>query len=148
MKRLFYMYSMAVLAVFAAGCGKKDVADDSKSSSLEGADFDTLMSRGTDAVTRNDASEATDAAAKAVELSPESAEANLLAGQAACLRKDYARASELFSSIIKERSLPPALRSKAFAGRGAVEFEQDDSELARISFLHALLLDHDNAAAH
>ena len=148
MKRLFYMYSMALLAVLAAGCGKKDDAADSKPTSLEGADFDTLMSRGADAVTRNDASAATDAASKAVELNPESAEAKLLEGQAACLGKDYARARELFSLIINERSLPPVLRSKAFAGRGTVEFEQDDAELARISFLHALLLDRNNAAAH
>ena len=148
MKRLFYMYSMALFAVFAAGCGKKDAAEDSKPSSLEGADFDTLMSRGADAVTRNDASVATDVAAKAVELNPESAEAKLLEGQAACLSRDYARARESFSLIIKERSLPPALRSKAFAGRGTVEFEQNDAELARASFLHALLLDPNNAAAH
>ena len=148
MKRLFYMCSMALLAVFAAGCGKKDAADGSKSPSLEGADFDTLVSRGADAVTRNDASAATEAAAKAVEVNPESAEAKLLEGQAACLGKDYARARESFSLIVKERSLPPALRSKAFAGRGTVEFEQDDAELARISFLHALLLDPNNAAAH
>ena len=148
MKRLFYMYSMALLAAFAAGCGKKDAADESKSPSLEDADFDTLMSRGADAVARNDASVAADAAAKAVELNPESAEAKLLEGQAACLGKDYARARESFSLIIKERSLPPALRSKAFAGQGMVEFEQDDAELARISFLHALLLDPNNAAAH
>ena len=148
MKRRFYMYSMALLAVLAAGCGKKDAAADSKPPSLDGADFDTLMSRGADAVARNDASVAADAAAKAVELNPESAEAKLLEGQAACLGKDYARARESFSLIIKERSLPPALRSKAFAGQGTVEFEQDDAELARISFLHALLLDHNNAAAH
>ena len=148
MKRLFYMYSMALLAAFAAGCGKKDAADESKSPSLEGADFDTLMSRGANAVTRNDASAATDAAAKAVELNPESAEAKLLEGQAACLGKDYARAREAFSLIIAEGALPSALRSKAFAGRGTVEFEQDDAELARISFLQALLLDPNNAAAH
>ena len=80
MKRHFYMYSMALLAVFAAGCGKKGTADDSKSPSLEGADFDTLMRSGADAVTRNDASVATDVAAKAVELNPESAEAKLLEG--------------------------------------------------------------------
>ncbi len=148
MKRRFYMYSMALLAAFAVGCGKKDAADDSTSSSLDGADFDTLMSRGADAVTRNDASVATEAAAKAVALDPESAEAKLLEGQAACLSKDYARAREAFSLIIKERDLPATLRSKAFAGRGTVEFEQNDAELARVSFLHALLLDSSNAAAH
>ena len=147
MKRRFYMYSLALLAALAAGCGKKDAADDSKPS-LEGADFDTLVSRGADAVTRNDASAATEAAAKAVEVNPESAEAKLLEGQAACLGKDYARAREAFSLIIAEGALPSALRSKAFAGRGTVEFEQDDAELARISFLHALLLDPNNAAAH
>ena len=81
-------------------------------------------------------------------LKPESAEAKLLEGQAACRSKDYARAREAFTLVIKERDLPATLRSKAFAGRGTVEFEQNDAELARVSFLHALLLDPNNASAH
>ena len=79
---------------------------------------------------------------------PKSAEERLHDGQEALQEKDYTRAHELFSSIIKERTLSSMLRSKAFAGRGMVELEQNDAELARVSFLHALLLDSSNAAAH
>ena len=148
MNRLFYLCSMAFLALCVAGCGKDSEAETKAvPSAAEGADFDVLIHQGVDAIARKDAAQAADAAAKALELQPESAEAHLLAGQAACLGKDYALAREQFTSVIKEPSLPPALRSKAYAGLGTVEFEQNDPELARITFLNALLLDFRNDAA-
>ncbi len=150
MNRLFYLCSMVFLALCVVGCGKDSVAETKAVPSTEEvADFDVLIHRGVDAIARKDAAKAADAAAKALELQPESAEAHLLAGQAACLGKDYAQAREQFSSIIKEESLlrVPALRAKAYAGLGIVEFEQNDVELARISFLNALLLDFRNDAA-
>ena len=149
MNRLFYLCSMAFLALCVAGCGKDSTAETKEPSSAapEGANFDSLMRQLVDAVAQKDAAKAADAAAKALELQPESAEAHLLAGQAACLGGDYAQAREQFSSVIKEKSLPAALRAKAYAGLGTVEFERHDAESARISFLHALLLDYKNAAA-
>ena len=149
MNRLFYLCSMAFLALCVAGCGKDSTAETKEPSSAaaEGANFDSLMRQLVDAVAQKDAAKAADAAAKALELQPESAEAHLLAGQAACLGGDYAQAREQFSSVIKEKSLPAALRAKAYAGLGTVEFERHDAESARILFLHALLLDYKNAAA-
>ena len=148
MNRLFYLCSMAFLALCVAGCGKDSAVETKAAPSTEEvADFDTLIHQGVDAVAQKDATKAVDAAAKALELRPESAEAHLLAGQAACLGKDYAQAREQFSSVIKEASLLPVLRAKAYAGLGIVEFEQNDAELARISFLNALLLDFRNEAA-
>ncbi len=147
MKRLFYLCSLALLAVCFAGCGK-DTPADSAENPAEGADFNTLMQNGVAAVSRNDAAAATSAAAQALELQPGSAEAHLLAGQAACLRTDYKKAGEYFNAVIEEKSLPAALRAKAYVGRGIVEFEQRDADLARITLLHALLLDESNEAAY
>ena len=135
MNRLFYLCSMAFLALCVAGCGKDSTAETKEPSSAapEGANFDSLMRQLVDAVAQKDAAKAADAAAKALELQPESAEAHLLAGQAACLGGDYAQAREQFASVIKEKSLPAALRAKAYAGLGTVEFERHDAESARIS---------------
>ncbi len=149
MKKLFYLCSMAFLAFCVAGCGKDSTAEAKATvpSGDEDVDFDSLIRQGVNAVAQKDAAKAVDAAAKALELQPESAEAHLLAGQAAFLGGDYAQAREQFTSVIKEKSLPAALRAKAYAGIGTTEFEQNDAELARISFLHALLLDFNNEAA-
>ena len=148
MNRLFYLCSMAFLALCVAGCGKDSAAETKAASPAEEAvDFDTLMRKGVAAVAQKDAAGAAEAVAGALALQPESAEAHLLAGQSACLGGDYAQAREQFSSVIKEKSLPAALRAKAYAGMGAVEFEQHAVDSARISFLHALLLDYKNPAA-
>ena len=90
MNRLFYLCSMAFLALCVAGCGKDSTAETKEPSSAapEGANFDSLMRQLVDAVAQKDAAKAADAAAKALELQPESAEAHLLAGQAACLGGD------------------------------------------------------------
>ena len=148
MNRLFYLCSMAFLALCIVGCGKDSPAETKAApSASEEVDFATLIHQGVDAIAQKDAAKAANVAAKALALQPESAEVHLLAGQAACLGKDYAQAREQFTSVIKEASLPPVLRAKAYAGLGTVEFEQNDAELARISFLNALLLDFRNDAA-
>ena len=87
------------------------------------------------------------AAARAVELRPDSAEARLVSGQAAYLNKDYARALEEFSAVARDKSLPAALCSDAWVGRGVVEFAQSSPDSARISFLRARRLNRRNAAA-
>ena len=147
MKKTFHLCSMAFLAFCVAGCGNDAPASPNADSAAAAADFDTLMRKSVAAVAQKDAATATACATGALEAQPESAEAHLLAGQAACLGEDYARAREEFASVIKEKSLPAALRSRAYAGIGTVEFEQHDAESARISFLYALLLDYKNEAA-
>lgn len=87
------------------------------------------------------------ASAEALALCPESAEANLADGQAAYLQRDYKRALADFDKIAKEKSLPSALRSEAWAGRGVVELAQTQPDAARLSFLRAMRLNRRNAAA-
>jgi tetratricopeptide (TPR) repeat protein len=87
------------------------------------------------------------AAARAVEIRPDSAEARLVSGQAAYLTKDYARALQHFSAVALEKSLPANVRSEAWAGRGVVEFVMDKPDAARISFLRARRLKRNNASA-
>lgn len=87
------------------------------------------------------------AAAEALALCPESAEANLADGQAAYLKRDYKRALADFDKVAKEQALPPSLRSDAWVGRGVVELAQSQTDAARLSFLRAKCLDGRNPAA-
>ena len=84
---------------------------------------------------------------EACALRPDSAEARLVDGQVAYLKKDYARAKASFSAVAAEKTLPAALRSEALVGRGVVELAQDACDAARISFLRAMRLDRRSAAA-
>ena len=148
MKRFFYWCSLAVLATCVGGCGKDSEADSAASSApADCVDFGAVMHDGIAGIAQRDAVAAAEAAAKALEIQPDSAEAHLLAGQAACLKEDYVQARAQFESVIKEKSLPDALRAKAYAGRGTVEFLQHDADSARISFLQARRLDFHNGAA-
>lgn len=94
-----------------------------------------------------DVNGAAEAAAKALELRPDSAEARLVDGQAAYLKKDYRRALEDFTAVTSDKSLPAAIRSEAWSARGVVEMAQEIPESARISFLRAMLLNRRNASA-
>lgn len=87
------------------------------------------------------------AAARALELRPDSAEARLVSGQTAYLKKDYARALDDFSAVAGEKSLSASLRSEAWIGRGVVEFARGQPDASRISFIRARRLNPRNAAA-
>ena len=148
MKKLFYWCSLAFLAACVAGCDKEaEAVAEASPAPVEAPSFDDLMRTGLFAIAQKDADAAAEAAAKALEIQSESAEARLLAGQAACLKQDYEQARAQFAAIIKEKSLPDALRAKAYAGMGTIEFVQHDVDAARISFFQARRLDYRNAAA-
>ena len=148
MKRLFLACQLVVLAACIAGCGKDPAAEVAAPAATdEGPDFDTLMRTAVAGVAQKDAAAATASAAKALELQPESAEAHLLAGQAACLRQDYDEARAQFSSVVKAKTLPNVLRAKAYVGLGTVDYVQHEADAARISFLQARRLDNSNEAA-
>ncbi len=87
------------------------------------------------------------AAARALEIRPDSAEARLVSGQAAYLKKDYLKALDDFSAVARETSLPASLRSEAWVGRGVVEFAKSQPDASRISFIRARRLNPRNAAA-
>ena len=148
MKRLFLACPLVVLAARIAGCGKEPAAEAAASAApARGPDFDTLMRTAVTGVAQKDAAAASASAAKALELQPESAEAHLLAGQAACLRQDYDEARAQFSSVVKVKTLPNVLRAKAYVGLGTVDYVQHEADQARISFLQARRLDNSNEAA-
>ena len=148
MKRLFLACPLVVLAACIAGCGKEPAAEAAASAApARGPDFDTLMRTAVTGVAQKDAAAASASAAKALELQPESAEAHLLAGQAACLRQDYDEARAQFSSVVKVKTLPNVLRAKAYVGLGTVDYVQHEADAARISFLQARRLDNSNEAA-
>ena len=148
MKRLFLACQLVVLAACIAGCGKDPAAEAAAPAATDkGPDFDTLMRTAVAGVAQKDAAAATASAAKALELQPESAEAHLLAGQAACLRQDYDEARAQFSSVVKAKTLPNVLRAKAYVGLGTVDYVQHEADAARISFLQARRLDNSNEAA-
>ena len=148
MKRLFLACQLVVLAACIAGCGKDPAAEAAAPAATDkGPDFDTLMRTAVAGVAQKDAAAATASAAKALELQPESAEAHLLAGQAACLRQDHDEARAQFSSVVKAKTLPNVLRAKAYVGLGTVDYVQHEADAARISFLQARRLDNSNEAA-
>ena len=91
--------------------------------------------------------EADGAVQEACRLRPDSAEARLVDGQVAYLRKDEARARAAFSAVASATALPPALRSEAFVGLGVVALAQNAADAARVAFLRAMRLDRRNAAA-
>ncbi len=147
MKRLFQFCSLLFLAVCAAGCGKDSTVDaEATAAEPEPTDFDSVVRRGIAGVARKDADAATAAAAKALESCPYSAEAHLLAGQAACLRKDFDEARRQFS-LVALASLPAAVRAKAYVGLGTVDFAQGQHDMSLVAFLRARLLDAGNEAA-
>ena len=150
MKNAFQLYLTAIVAVCVAGCGDDAASVPEKTdatSVVEEESFDSIMRRGIAAVSQKDIASAVSAADTALERDPNSAEARLLAGQAAYLANDYDRARAEFGMVLKEKSLPKEIRSKGFAGLGLVEFTQHHVDAARILFLHAQLLDHKNEAA-
>lgn len=112
-----------------------------------GTNFEARVQLALAHLRQGEVAEADRAVREACALCPESAEARLVDGQVAYLKKDYARARTAFSSVAAETALPAAVRSEAFVGRGIVELAQDACDAARISFLRALRLNPRSAAA-
>ena len=142
---------MAVCAAVLVGCDEEEapapkqpqaaaVVEESGEECLQRA-IDKLSGEGKNI-------EAADAAAKkALELMPDSAEARLVDGQAAYMKKEYKRAVADFDAVVAEKSLPAALRAEALVSRAVVEIAQNEFDTARLTLFRALHLDHRNAAA-
>jgi len=149
-----------VLCALLAGCGdgaKDATAAEGAAAAEKGGQttaeepvevrFAARMKQAVDAVEKRDAVASEEATRAACELRPESAEALLLAGHAAYLKKDYKRAGKAFRAVALEKDLPAKLRSEAWAGCGVAEMAQQAGEVARVSFLQALRLDRRNPVA-
>ena len=147
MKTISLSLLAAFLAMCGTGCGKNEETAPAKTNITNAAaedDLDAIVRRGVAAVAQKDATEAAAAAKAALEREPDSAEAHLLAGQAAYLEQNYDQARKEFETVAKTQSLPKSLRSKGYAGLGLIEFVQHEVETARILFLQAQLFDYKN----
>jgi len=150
MKSAFHVCLAAFLAVCVVGCGDDSASVPAKNDAppvVVEESFDSIVQRGVAAVAQKDIASAASAAEAALERDPDSAEARLLAGQAAFLAKDYDKAISEFGAVSKEATLPNPVRAKGFAGLGLVEFVRHNVEVARIMFLRAQLLDSKNVSA-
>lgn len=87
------------------------------------------------------------AAADALSVCPESAEARLVDGQAAYLKQDYARAVKDFNAVAQAKTLSKQLRSEALAARAVVEIAQKNVDAARITLFQAKHINPLNASA-
>ena len=91
MNRLFYLCSMAFLALYVAGCGKDSTAAETKapsSAAVEGADIDSLMRQLVDAVAQKDAAKPKGPAAKSQKGGVRSANADARASKAGAKQKN------------------------------------------------------------
>ncbi|MGN0846638.1 MAG: tetratricopeptide repeat protein [Kiritimatiellia bacterium] len=123
------------------------IAEFQKAASVCGTNFEARVQLALAHLRLGEVREAETAIVAAREICPESAEARLIDGQVAYLKKDYARALGDFAAVAGEKSLSATLRSEALAARGVVEMAQGENELARISLLRAMRLNRRNAAA-
>lgn len=91
--------------------------------------------------------EAQKACDEALALMPDSAEAQLVSGQAAYLRKDYAAALRAFEAVAHDKTLSPELRSEAYSSIGVVQYARNELDRARIAFIRAQRFNPRNASA-
>ena len=119
MKTTLQVCSIALFATLVAGCGKEssDTAKTPAPAAEEAADLNTLVNAGVAAIAQKDAAAATDAAEKAQALQPESAEACLVAGQAACLRQDFEQGRTQAWARSNSCSITPMSRALCFCRR-------------------------------
>ena len=84
---------------------------------------------------------------RAQALAGEDADVALLSAQVAWHRHDYAKATEIYTSLAGNDRLDSAVRAQAWAELGVVELSCESQHQARLAFLSALRLDRKNAAA-
>ena len=84
---------------------------------------------------------------KAAEFAGGDVDVRLVASQVAWHEKDYAKASEGFTSVADDAKFSPELRAQGWTGLGIVEMAKEHHHLARIAFLRAIRLDRHAAAA-
>ena len=140
---------MAVCVAVLAGCDEKESpAAPQQPAAVVQESGEECLQRAIDKLTEDapDLDAADAAVRKAVELLPDSAEARLVDGQVAYRKKDYKRALADFNAVAGEKSLPNALRAKAFVARAVVEIAENEFDAARLTLFRALRLDRRNAA--
>ncbi|MBR1589424.1 MAG: tetratricopeptide repeat protein [Kiritimatiellae bacterium] len=146
LKRMPFLLMAACVAVLA-GCGEKE-EEPRQEQPVEAVQEsgEECLQRAIDKLALGEVDVADEAAKKALELMPDSAEALLVAGQVACRKGDLARAAKDFNAVASEQSLPAALRAGALVSRAVTEIKQGSFDAARLTLFRALRLDRRNAS--
>lgn len=85
---------------------------------------------------------------KVEEIASAEQDVRLLGGQVAWHGRDYEKAIELFKAVAEDEDLSEAVRSQAWTGLGVAQATSGAHEVARVSYLKAIRLDRNNAAAY
>ena len=136
----------AAAAVVVAGCDEDEPVRPEPAAVVEESGEEAIQ-RAIDKLSLGELDAAQDAAENALARLPDSAEARLVHGQVAYLKKDYKGAVADFNAVAAEKTLGKKLRAEALVSRAVVEIVQNDFDAARLTLFRALHLDRRNAAA-
>lgn len=146
--RRYALECAALLAAFAAGCGKPDPAKEmasgeaafgvrdyakasghfAKAAELEPSNIDALVMLARSELARGEIPAAAAALAKAAETNGGDADVLQLQAQADYYAKDYDGAAKLFRRIADDASLEASVRSAGWSGLGVVHFLLSDGK--------------------
>lgn len=140
---------IALIALaFTAGCGDDPVSAQGEAARAEEITHSKMIEKAIDDLRLGKPADADQAARRALELAPDSAEAMILAGETAYVAGDTDRALEAFNKVIADKDLPREVRSAAYVDRAVVEIGLNEkSDQARLDLARALRLDLRNANA-
>ena len=129
-KRMPFLLMAACVAVLAGCDEKKDEPRQEQPAEVAQESGEECLQRAIDKLALGEVDVAEEAAKKALELMPDSAEALLVDGQVAYRKGDLARAAKVFSAVASEKSLPAALRAEALVSRAVTEIRQGGFDAA------------------
>ena len=148
MTRFLLLLPMAACVAMLAGCDEKKEEPKVPEQPVEVVQEsgEECLQRAIDKLELGEVDAADAAIQKALDLLPDSAEAQLVDGQVAYRKGDLARATKSFNAVASEKSLPAALRAEALVARAVTEIKQNDCDAARLTLFRALRLNRRNAA--
>ncbi len=147
MTRHLFLLPMAAIALLLAGCDeKKEEPKPEQPVEVVQETGEECLQRAIDKLALGEVDVADEAAKRAIELMPDSAEALLVDGQVAYRKGDFARAIKDFNAVASEKLLPASLRAEALVSRAVAEIKQGNFDTARLTLFRALRLNRRNAA--
>lgn len=135
-------------SAFQAGDLKRADKQLRKALELDPSNVDAFLYRIQVKLRQGEIPAAKDLLVKVEEIASSDQDVRLLGGQVAWHARDYEKAIEMFRSVAEEASFDDAVRSQAWTGLGVAQATSGSHELARVSYLKAIRLDRNNAAAY
>lgn len=134
-------------AAYQAGDFKKATKFLTKSAELNPINVDAFVSLALLKLESGELADAQSWIGKAEALAAGDTDVRLLSAQIAYHGKDYEKASKLFRGIGEDTTLEPSVQADGWTGLGIVQMENNEHDLARISFLRAIRIDRRHAPA-